>query len=102
MVRQPVLAAVSVHRLAARPDVPSMSLQEQVAAALQQLLVQYEPKASHRWPSARTIAGSMAFQESVVPEVKAGPWSVQVPGRPDGDAVTSIASWLTSQEETTA
>src|SRR3954469_20042474 len=62
--------------------------------------VQYEPNDIHSLPSARTTAGSMAFQESVVSEVKTLPWSVQVPGRPDGEVATPIAEWLVPQEET--
>jgi phage-related protein len=62
--------------------------------------VQYEPKDIHSLPSASTSAGSMAFQESVVPEVRTLPWSVQVPGRPVRDVATPIAEWLVPQEET--
>src|SRR5690348_4047056 len=62
--------------------------------------VQYEPNAIHSLPSARITAGSMAFQASVVREVKAGPWSVQVPGMPVFDVATPIAEWLVPQEET--
>lgn len=51
-------------------------------------------------PSVRITAGSMAFQASVVREVKAGPWSVQVPGMPVFDVATPIAEWLVPQEET--
>jgi hypothetical protein len=62
--------------------------------------VQYEPNVIHRRPSARVTAGSMAFQWSVVSEVKTLPWSVQVPGRPVREVATPIAEWLVPQEET--
>ena len=62
--------------------------------------VQYEPNAIHSLPSALVIAGSMAFQVSVVSEVKTLPRSVQVPGSPDLEVATPIAEWLVPQDET--
>ncbi|SDO19320.1 hypothetical protein SAMN04487981_10926 [Streptomyces sp. cf386] len=64
--------------------------------------VQYEPKDIQSLPSAWMSAGSMAFQVSVVSDANTLPWSVQVPGRLDGEVATPIASWLVPQEETAA
>lgn len=70
------------------------------SSSIRRMPDQYEPKDIHSLPSASTRAGSMAFQVSVVSEVKTLPWSVQVPGRPDGEVATPIAEWLVPQEET--